>query len=504
MLHRNLSLIIILMILTVVSIGGLQWYWVQKSYSLQKEEFDQQVNRAINRAIDQLGKSETRIFLSKSQGMPEVNIEMDDQGNTFITQNSGTRVIHQDHWEIPSGENGKTKMIVEKAVQGGDSMETINITSVWTPDSMRIDTVITRERLNERIAVFGDVIEELLLEELSSKVPVQERLGRSNLDSLLSASFQREGLTIPYAYELVESGQSASEDAYTRQLFPYELNQNHHMLAVQFPNQEGYVLRSMFWLLAGSIGLILLTCLTFGALLIHIRNQKRVSQMKSDFLNNMTHEFKTPLATISLAVDSIKHPKTKEQPGQVDHFANIIMQENRRMNDQVERVLQVARLDRQETELQLQKVDLNELVQETVQQMKLNLDQANAQVIIGLHDGTLEIDADNLHLKNAIRNLLDNAVKYSEAAPLISIRTETKNKMSVLRIADQGIGMSVEQQEHVFEQFYRATTGNLHNTKGFGLGLYYVKHIVNLHGGEVILNSIPSKGTQIEIQLPLK
>lgn len=489
------------MVITVLSIGGLQWYWVQKSYELQKEEFDQQVNRAINQAIDQLSKSETKRFLvNKERTPPKVNVVV--QQSESDAEVNGQQFVFEQDGEAEKPESGMSTYVIEQVIEDGDSVETISITNVWTPDTVRIDTFITKERINERIAVFGDVVEELLLEELTSNVPIAERLERNNLDSLLSSAFQSEGLTTPYTYEVVDNGEIAEPEAYTRQLFPYELNARNHLLAVHFPDQQSYVLRSMSWLLLGSLGLILLTCLTFAALLIHIRNQKRISQMKSDFLNNMTHEFKTPLATISLAVDSIKHPATRQRPEQLDALANIIMQENQRMNAQVERVLQVARLDRQETELQLESADLNELVSEVLEQMQLQFNKSKAEVVVNLNTTTLPVKVDVLHVKNAIRNLLDNAVKYSRETPKITVKTLLSEEQVVLEIADQGIGMSEEQKAKAFDQFYRVTSGNLHDTKGFGLGLYYVQQIASLHGGAVEIESALEKGTQVQLQLP--
>jgi two-component system phosphate regulon sensor histidine kinase PhoR len=209
------------------------------------------------------------------------------------------------------------------------------------------------------------------------------------------------------------------------------------------------------------------------------------------------------LATISLAVDSIKHPTTRQQPEQLDALADIIMQENQRMNDQVERVLQVARLDRQETELILESADLNELVTEVLEQMQLQFKENAAEVVVDLHSEAMQIKVDPLHLKNAIRNLLDNAVKYSKDAPRIKVSTLIVDKQAVLLIEDEGIGMSEEQQARAFDQFYRVTSGDLHDTKGFGLGLYYVHHIVSLHHGSVQIESKLAKGTQVQIQLPI-
>lgn len=491
------------MVLTVLSIGGLQWYWVQKSYELQKEEFDQQVNRAINQAIDQLSKSETKRFLVNKERTPsKVNVVVKQSESDTNTEIKEQQFIFDHSDEEEKLESGASTLVIEQVIEGSDSVETISITNVWTPDTMRIDTFITKERIHERIAVFGDVVEELLLEELTSNVPIAERLERNNLDSLLSSAFQSEGLATPYTYEVVDNGEIAEPEAYTRQLFPYELNAHKHLLAVHFPDQQSYVLRSMLWLLLGSLGLILLTCLTFAALLIHIRNQKRISQMKSDFLNNMTHEFKTPLATISLAVDSIKHPATRQQPERINVLANIIMQENQRMNAQVERVLQVARLDRQETELQLEPADLNQLVTEVLEQMQLQFNESKAEVVVNLHTTALPVNVDVLHVKNAVRNLLDNAVKYSRETPKITVKTTLNEEQVVLEISDEGIGMSEEQKYKAFDQFYRVTSGNLHDTKGFGLGLYYVQQIVSLHEGIVDIESTLGQGTQVQLKLP--
>jgi two-component system phosphate regulon sensor histidine kinase PhoR len=234
--------------------------------------------------------------------------------------------------------------------------------------------------------------------------------------------------------------------------------------------------------------------------------QKKLSEIKNDFINNMTHEFKTPLATISLAVDALKNEKVTGDPQKLGYFSSIIKEENQRMNRQVETILKSALMERQEVELNLKPINVHQVIEDVVDNFMLRLDEKGGTLEMNLQAGQFIIEADEVHFSNLINNLLDNAVKYSKenTPPKVCITTTSNAKKIFIKIEDNGIGMTRETLKRIFEKFYRAHTGNIHNVKGFGLGLSYVKTVVEAHEGVIKADSILGKGSSFTIELPLQ
>lgn len=254
---------------------------------------------------------------------------------------------------------------------------------------------------------------------------------------------------------------------------------------------------------------ILFTIIIIAAFYLTVRTiirQKKISEIKNDFINNMTHEFKTPLATISLAVDAMKNEKVLSDAGKVSYFSSIIKEENLRMNRQVETILRASQLDRQEVDLNLKPTHVHEVIKDVVDNFTLQFEEKNGKAELILNASNDVIAADEVHFSNLINNLVDNAVKYSkENIPLqLKITTQSNDKKLVIKVEDNGIGMNKETVKRVFEKFYRAHTGNIHNVKGFGLGLSYVKTMVEAHGGDIKADSTLGKGSTFTITLPLK
>jgi two-component system, OmpR family, phosphate regulon sensor histidine kinase PhoR len=274
-------------------------------------------------------------------------------------------------------------------------------------------------------------------------------------------------------------------------------------LMVIMPNYKNFLLRQMRWMIGGSVVFTLIIIAAFLITLTTLLRQKKLSEIKNDFINNMTHEFKTPIATISLAVDALKNEKVIQDVAKRDYFSGIIKEENRRMNKQVETILQAALMDRQEVQLTKKPVKVHEVVQHVIENFDLQLQDKNGQLVVDYEAKNDLIDADEVHFTNLISNLVDNAVKYSKDNVVIKIETTSNAKWFQIKIEDNGIGMSKETVKRIFEKFFRAHTGNIHNVKGFGLGLSYVKNIVDAHGGKIKVDSTLGKGTSFTIDLPL-
>ena len=268
------------------------------------------------------------------------------------------------------------------------------------------------------------------------------------------------------------------------------------------PNIRYYLLRSLLWVIIGVVLFIIVVLAAFFITIRSLMTQRKLVEIKKDFINNMTHELKTPLATISLAVDALKSTKVNTDPKSVDYFSSIIKEENIRMNKHVETILQAAQLDKQENELNKQEVELHDLILGVVDSFKLQLEgkPSNVQTILEANPSTIK--ADEEHLLHVLSNLIDNAIKYSKTEIDITIQTKTLNNKTCIRIIDKGIGMDANARKHIFEKFYRAHSGNVHDVKGYGLGMSYVKWVIDTHKGQITVHSEIGVGTSIEIILP--
>jgi two-component system phosphate regulon sensor histidine kinase PhoR len=274
-------------------------------------------------------------------------------------------------------------------------------------------------------------------------------------------------------------------------------------LIIIVPNVNMYLFKTLQWVLFGAF-LFIITVL--AAFLITIRSlikQRKLSEIKSDFINNMTHELKTPLATISLAVDALKSNKVQADAGSVDYFSSIIKEENIRMNKHVETILQAALLEKKENVLNRQLVNINELIQGVIDSFKLQLDGKPSAVHTQFEAISSEIWIDEEYFLHVLSNLMDNAIKYAKTEIDIIIKTKTVSNKLIITVEDKGIGMTPDTVKHIFEKFYRAHSGNIHNVKGFGLGMSYVKWVIDLHKGKIHVTSELDKGTKVEISLPM-
>ena len=274
-------------------------------------------------------------------------------------------------------------------------------------------------------------------------------------------------------------------------------------LIIVIPNVRLYLLNSLKWIILGAILFIVVVLAAFFITIRSLLNQRKVNEIKNDFINNMTHELKTPLATISLAVDALKTEKVQSDPTSVAYFSNIIKEENVRMNKHVEIILETGQLENKDLELTKQPVNVHDLIQAVVDSYKLQLEEKPSNIHMQLDATAPEIIADEEHLLHVLSNLLDNAIKYSKETIDILVSTINVNNKIIITIEDNGIGMTSETTKHIFEKFYRAHSGNIHNVKGFGLGMSYVKWVIDMHKGTIQVSSELDKGTKVEISLPM-
>ncbi len=274
-------------------------------------------------------------------------------------------------------------------------------------------------------------------------------------------------------------------------------------LSIIVPHQKGLIWREMIWFVLGAVLFTIIITTAFFITVRTLLKQKKLSEIKSDFINNMTHEFKTPLATISLAVDALKNEKVSANKEKSDYFTGIIKEENKRMNKQVETILQAALLDKKEVQLNMKRLLAHDIIINVLNNINLQVEEKGGKIDVELEAENDLIMADEVHFTNVINNLLDNAVKYSKDNLHIKLSTKNSGNHLRIKIEDNGIGMNKETLHRIFEKFYRAHTGNVHNVKGFGLGLSYVKTMIDAHHGHIKAESVLGKGSSFTISLPL-
>lgn len=347
-----------------------------------------------------------------------------------------------------------------------------------------------------------------MLQNFSSTVLTPEEMKQ-----IIHQSIRRSGIKQPYEYVVLNIFQNpmfSSEgfrNEYLAASIKTQLTTDNsfykEVLFLYFDEDSNYILRQLGSVIIASI---LFTAIIISAFTLTLRTmfrQKKLSEIKSDFINNMTHELKTPLATISLAIDALTNDKVIHDTEKIKYYSAMIKDENKRMNKQVEKILQAARIERQEIKLNLQELNAHDIIRKVADNLALQIQEHEGTLTLQLRASRQTISADEVHFSNIIFNLLDNAIKYSKGAPRIEIETLIHGGLFAIKVKDQGIGMNKETQSRVFEKFYRAHTGNLHNVKGFGLGLSYVKAMVEAHGGKIKVDSTPGKGSTFTVSFPL-
>lgn len=362
-----------------------------------------------------------------------------------------------------------------------------------------------------------DYLEDVAKEMRQENVPIDQRVSRDVLDNLIRNELLNRNIKLHYdfwvklankdslLYRRISHpiGDDKPANVHKVTLFSNDIFRDPGMLYVNFPNENRLIFSNLYATMASSAGLLLVLIFIFTYTIYAILKQKKISEMKTDFINNMTHEFKTPVATIMIASEALKDPEIVEDRSRIRRLAGIIYDENVRLGNHIERVLSIARLEKKELRLEQVEVNTNDLVLAVVDSMSLQLQKKGAEVKLQLDAESPVILADELHFSNVIYNLIDNANKYSANAPKITLTTRNTSRNLLIEIADEGIGMTKEQTKRIFDQFYRVPTGNLHDVKGFGLGLNYVQNVISQMGGEIRVHSEKDKGTSFEISLPL-
>lgn len=502
------------MAVTAVGIAALQIYWLNNAWDLKEEQFNRNVNQALSAAADRIDD------LARVAWIAQVQSESDNNGFTqvhiisdSISQNIFTTINTEQQLFITEDVEDEIVVVRQRFESKSDQNEgefvIEEIHTIGNSEDVQIN-------IEERIGEYEEIIVELMRDEMQGVLSTSDFVNSLNVDSLVEVNLARQDLNFEFRTALINPSNTTGEedkefelnkDVFEVGLFPNSLANDDLKLLLFVANRTNYVLKEMTGLILLSIGLLFIMCLTMLIAIRTILKQKRLAVMKRDFMNNMTHEFKTPLATISIAADSISHPSVLSNSPEVSKFASIIKDENRRMQRQVERVLELAKLEQNEVITQFESIEITEFFHDIHKAAKLLLlphPQGTFNFIDQTNPGIIEGDC--FHLRNAIMNVIENAVKYKkpQQPPTIEmIANCTKSTLSIA-IRDEGIGMNEQTRMNAFQSFYRASNGDLHAVKGFGIGLSYSKSILEQHGGTIEVQSKLNHGTSVLITIPIK
>ncbi|GAB3941939.1 hypothetical protein GCM10028805_05900 [Spirosoma harenae] len=410
-----------------------------------------------------------------------------------------------------------------------------------SPSLLTQPASLSQNRAEEQSRMIKNVVKSLMF----SDRPIKDRINRLALDTLLRQALAERGISIPFAYavqthekpeflftSLGIDSQQFNTNGYKAALFPNNWLETGNYVYISFPTQQQFILSRLGFTFGASAVLILVILACFYIAISTILRQKKLADIKNDFINNMTHELKTPISTISLAVEmaqeqlrsenrshlglvgagaTLDELEPNELPSRTDQldsrltrYMGIIRDETRRLGSHVEKVLQMALLDRGEVKLNLSPVNVHDVIEKVLNNLGLQIEQRGGEVDLDFEADREVVEADELHLTNIVYNLLDNALKYSPETPHITLTTRSLPEGVSITVTDKGLGMTKEQTSRIFEKFYRVPTGNLHDVKGFGLGLSYVKKIIDQHHGQILVESQPGKGSSFEVIIPYK
>lgn len=545
---------------------GIQAYWIKHSMNAEENQLDLLVHQVITEVSDEIIRNETVISIldeirppliqQQSQAVwsfhidarsaydasesEEIQIEEDgyhEVAEENLIEENGfyegaveihvepdhIRVeaedIHQDREEKVyrytspdhSLKNQTVKLINDSVlvILGEDEMaqDTI-LVSAMNPDLVRLE-------LNKRVAEQVTFVDRIVNNMLFDEGEITERISAAQLESLLREKLSDRGLDMGFEYAVYKEGkkpifQSGAFNEYEdcsyfrASLFPGGVFNSNTLISIYFPDEKEHLRKSM-GVIGGSSLIITLFIISMFSLALYIMfKQKRLSEIKNDFVNNMTHELKTPISTISLASQMLNDRSIPEEQKNFGQISRIIQTESKQLGFQVERVLQMAIFDHGELKLKKEEIDLHDVIETVAQNFLLQVDKREGLLEFLPEADNTVIQGDLMHITNVISNLLENAMKYTRSTPEIRIATRNENEMVIISVSDNGIGIGKEDQKRIFDKFYRVPTGNIHNVKGFGLGLSYVKLVVEQHQGTIRIKSEPNKGSQFDIHLPLE
>ena len=514
MKKSTIWIIAVVMGFSFIGLLLLQISYIEEMAKMKKEQFDESVNRSLYQASRNLEMNETLRYLEKD--VNEVERRAFKQDSVYVDGLNG--YIQHSHQFAVSADDGtvysafelktfatKPSSVPKAMIMRGDKNQMAEATKTLQE--------IIRNRYVYQKALLDEVVYNILY--TASDRPLKERVNFKLLDQDITSELLNNGITLNYhfvvttadgreVYRCPDYTDEGEEYSYTATLFRNDPTSKMGVVRIHFPEMNSYVYSSIRFMIPAVIFTVVLL-ITFIFTIFVIFRQKRYTEIKNDFINNMTHELKTPISSISLAAQMLNDESVAKSPAMMKHLGGVIGDESRRLRFLVEKVLQMSMFDRKTASFKKKELDLNELLEQVASTFSLRVEHTGGKITTEIEAVDSAIFVDEVHFQNAITNLMDNAVKYRKPDEPINIHLRTWNEGEHLcfSIADNGQGIKKENVRKIFDKFYRVHTGNVHDVKGFGLGLAYVKKIINLHEGEIRCESEFGKGTKFVVSLPV-
>lgn len=496
----------IVMGLSFLSLLYLQISYIEEMVKMRNEQFDESVKRALMAASKDVESAEVERWLrediseAEKQAWEQSSQSMKVQQKFMITSPDGSQITT---WKSYTTQPSPLPKAMISRKHGTKTI----------PQTSRSLADLIKKRYIYQKGVLDEVVWQMLYH--ASNRPIEERVNFKSLDEYIQSGLVDNGVDLKYHFRVVDwdgrevyrcsdYNAEGSEASYTQPLFLNDPPARMSIVNVHFPGKRDYIFDSVSFMIPSLIFTFVLL-ITFIFTICIVFRQKKLTEMKNDFINNMTHEFKTPISTISLAAQMLKDPTVGKSPAMFQHISGVINDETKRLRFQVEKVLQMSMFDRQKATLKMKELDVNELIAGVVRTFALKVERYNGTIDTELDAEDPVVEADEMHLTNVVFNLMDNAVKYKRPDVDLKLLVKTWNEPGKLMVSvqDNGIGIKKENLKKIFEKFYRVHTGNLHDVKGFGLGLAYVKKIISDHKGSIRAESELNIGTKFIIALPL-
>lgn len=519
MSKRGIWILTGIMTLALMGLLVVQAQWVINALDLKEKQLSQLVNRAIIKVIQDLEEQEAKVEIVKEMDPfkdslpvktvikklnPDIKGVLSFKSKSFyyishsINRQSGTYQM-QFYDTIVYLQQDVGPIIHSNIADEAKDLESYSIVMPDGENKIRKKS-ITVERVMEKM--------------LNPPGNLEDRVDPIQLYLLMKKELNYRGVNIDFEFAIRKPDNSffyqtpgfqtyTKSNVYQWQLFPGDMIPKKNFLTLYFPNDRNFLYKSFGWMGISSVLLTLIILLIFSVTLYIIFRQKKLSEIKADFVNNMTHELKTPISTISLASQMMKDQSVVRNEKNLDHLSKVIDDESKRLGYQVEKVLQMAIFDKGKIKLNIQEVDIHRLLRNVVDNFTLQVKNKNGGFKLDFKTKNTIIGIDEVHFTNIFSNLIDNAIKYCEVEPEIKISTIDEQNGILITVEDNGIGISKDNLKKIFNKFYRVPTGNIHNVKGFGLGLSYVKTIIEAHGGNVKVESQQNKGTRFKIRFPI-
>lgn len=525
--NKKLFLITLLISVVVIGLILIQLYWINNAISIREEHFEQKVNEALNAVVRVIEKKSTAAKITKKLNFQRQSIKpfaLDSSAllpaianNKAIIPSNYRLNVYEETITDSAGvvvKKSRFKQFLndslsQKSIALGSTLDQLSPIATQQVDSLKN----TDNWFLHREDIINEIFDELISVNIYNDV--NTKIDTTGLKTLLQQELMTRGIITKFVFgilnndkqtfDYIEKAEFKNElktSIFVTNISPENVFVQPRYLSVYFPNKVQFIIKTMRFVLIGSALMVFILIATFYFTLSTIYKQKMLSEIKNDFINNMTHELKTPISTISLAAEVLSDDTVFKTPEKTARYLRVINEENKRLSVLVENVLQTAILDKGQLKLNLTEQDLHIILQQAVNNIRLQIEKKGGEIICEFNATKHHLFVDKTHITNIVYNLIDNALKYSDKQPLIKVVTVNSENGIFIKIVDNGIGINKENQKKVFDKLYRVPTGNIHNVKGYGLGLSYVKVIVEKHNGTILIDSELGQGSTFSVFLP--